>query len=111
MNDINYHVSYPDVYRYWSSNCTGYAGADCLVTALRKGWKANEICYAEDHWLAGMRLVVVFHFELRRGNETMYMPVISNPFVRRLIFQERFEVRPISERMGHLRRVRDQDAA
>jgi hypothetical protein len=111
MNDTNYHVSYPDVYRYWSKNCEQYAGCDSLLTALRQGWQANEICYSEDHWLAGMRLVVVFHFELRRGSETIQMPVISNPFVRRLIYQEAFQVRPMTERSPQARRQRDQDIA
>jgi hypothetical protein len=111
MPDTNFHVAYPDVYRYWSPNCEKYAGGDALLTKLRDGWKADQTCYAEEHWLAGMRLVVVFHIELTRGSEKMIMPVISNPFVRRMIVQESFKVKPISEKRLTARLQHDTDVA
>mgnify|MGYP005838803485 CR=1 FL=1 len=107
-NASNFHVSYPDVYRHWSANCEEYAGGDCLLTALREGWQIPETIYSENFWHSGARLVIVFHFDLTRGDETMAMPVLSNPFVRRLIRQESLTVKPLDER--RMRRERDADA-
>jgi hypothetical protein len=97
-NIANYHVSYPDVYRHWSSQCEQYAGGDALLTLLRSDWEISGALYYEEHWLAGMRLVTVYHVLLTRGEETMSIPVISNPFVRRMIRLENLPVRPLAER-------------
>ena len=109
-NVVNHHVSYPDVYRYWSVGCEAYAGGDALLTKMRQGWEIDGAIYSEDHWHAGMRLVVVFHIELVRGDEKMHMPVVSNPFVRRLIRQEALQVRSIEERAVRRQRMVDSDA-
>jgi hypothetical protein len=108
-NASNFHVAYPDVYRYWSAGCEEYAGGDALLTMLRNGWDANETVYIEDFWHSGARLVVVYHFDLTRGDEKMSVPVLSNPFVRRIIRYEGFVVKPIEQR--HSRRERDTDTA
>ncbi len=111
MSEANYHVSYPDVYRYWSPSCEPFAGGDSLLTAMRKGWSVDKTVYAEEFWLGGMRLVVILHFQIQRGDRVISMPVISNPAVRRLLYTENFEVRPISERQAQRRRQHDVDAA
>jgi hypothetical protein len=60
--------------------------------------------YREEFWHAGTRLTSVFHVTLKRGDETMVMPVISNPYARRLIYQNRITVRPIEERAQKIAR-------
>jgi hypothetical protein len=107
-NASNFHVSYPDVYRYWSHGCEAYAGGDALLTILREGWDAGDTAYVEDFWHSGARLVVVYHFDLTRGDQTLSLPVLSNPFVRRLLRQEKFKIKPVEER--YKRRERDADA-
>ncbi|MBE0691213.1 MAG: hypothetical protein IH587_13930 [Anaerolineae bacterium] len=109
MTSDNFHVSYPDVNRYWSPVCEDYAGGDALLTAMSKGWTVSPTVYEEEFWLAGMRLVVVLHFELVRGGRTMKMPVISNPFVRRLTSFEKVAIEPIADQAPHARRSRDAD--
>ncbi|CAG0947161.1 hypothetical protein ANRL1_03747 [Anaerolineae bacterium] len=94
----DFHVEYPLFIRHWSPLSENYAGADCLVTAIQKGWRVTGDIYNEEFWHAGTRLTCVFHFTLKRGDETVVMPVISNPFARRLIFQNRITLRPIEER-------------
>ncbi|MDX2137755.1 MAG: hypothetical protein SF123_06640 [Chloroflexota bacterium] len=111
-NDINYHVAYPDVYRPWSVTCEPFAGGDALLTKLRQGWEmTNETVYAEEHWHSGARLVMVYHFELIRNGEILHMPVVSNPFVRRMVRMEGFTVKPISERQIQRRRLHNSDTA
>ncbi|MCC6617107.1 MAG: hypothetical protein IT320_26780 [Anaerolineae bacterium] len=110
MATANFHVSYPDVNRYWSPVCESYAGGDALLTAMSKGWQVVSPVYEEEFWLAGLRLVVVLHFELTRNGKTMKMPVISNPFVRRLVYFENFEVVPLTDQVLQARRSRDVDA-
>ena len=95
----DFHVEYPAILRHWSPVSEKYAGADCLVTAVQRGWRVVGEIYREDFWLAGTRLTSVFHVSLERGDESMTMPVISNPYARRLISQNHMTVRPIAERV------------
>lgn len=82
----NTHEKYTEKPRHWNVRSEEFAGGDHLLTAIRLGWVVNETTlFAEQHWLSGSRPVTVYHFVLCRGKETMIMPVISNPFVERLI--------------------------
>lgn len=94
----DFHVDYPDIVRHWSPLSEKYAGADCLVTALRNGWRIVGDVYVENYWHAGTRLTSILHIKLGRDNETMLMPVISNPYARRLIYLNRITLHPIDER-------------
>ncbi len=106
----NYHVSYPDVNRHWSPKCERIAGGDALVTALMRGWTfATTNVYFEEFWLAGTRPVTVYHFELERGNERMAMPVMSNPYVRRVIRMHSLQIKSLEEKTAS--KKQDVDAA
>jgi hypothetical protein len=48
------------------------------------------------HWLTSARSVVVYFFELKRGEERLSMPVIGNPFVDKLIRQRSLVVKPLA---------------
>ena len=60
-------------------------------------WIAEKTCYEEHHWHAGTRLVTIYHFELHNGDETLHMPVITNPYVRRILREENFNVVEMNE--------------
>jgi hypothetical protein len=45
----------------------------------------NEVVKYEEYWHAGVRSVLVYHFELTLDGETMIMPVIRNPYVNRIV--------------------------
>ncbi len=110
MDSTNYHVSYPDVNRHWSPKCERIAGGDALVTALMRGWTfSSTTIYFEEFWLAGTRPVTVYHFEMQRGQERMLMPVMSNPYVRRVLRMHRLQVKPMEEKLAS--REQDADAA
>lgn len=94
----DFHVEYPLIIRHWSPLSEKFAGGDCLITAISRGWQVVGDIYREEFWHAGTRLTTVFHFTLQRGDETMNMPIISNPHVRRIIYMNRVKVRPIEER-------------
>ena len=80
------HEKYTDKPRHWNARSEAFAGGDHLLTAIRLGWEiAEPTIYAEQHWLSGTRPVTVYHFVLSRATKTMIMPVVSNPFVERLI--------------------------
>ena len=96
---VNYHVTYPDVYRHWSPHCERYAGGDSLVTMLMDGWTfTGDTVYFEEYWHAGTRPVTVFHFELVNGDELISMPVITNPYVRRVIRMHHLKTKSVSEK-------------
>ncbi|MFQ3567247.1 MAG: hypothetical protein SNJ59_09620 [Aggregatilineales bacterium] len=99
MNNIsgNFHVDYPDIVRHWSPKSEKYAGVDCLITALRRGWKLEGDIYQRDFWHAGTRQVVVFYVPLVRGDERMVMPLISNPYAQRLLYTNKIVPKPYSE--------------
>jgi hypothetical protein len=91
-NASNWHYAYRRVVRHWHTASEAYAGGDCLLTALNNGWDISERVVAHEHWRAGTRCVMVYHFELTLNGETMIMPVITNPFVERLIAENALRV-------------------
>ena len=88
----NYHVQYLDVTHHWSPRSEDFAGGDCLLTALQRGWEVAYTVEEEKYWHGDVRAVSVYHFTLRRGNQEIVMPVIENPYVTRMLFMEPFEV-------------------
>jgi hypothetical protein len=85
QNLSNFHYGYSHLVRHWHAGSEKYAGGDALFTALDNGWNVEETVVYEEHWNSGAQCVVVYQFRLRKGAESMVMPVITNPFVRRMI--------------------------
>jgi hypothetical protein len=81
----NLHYSYMDKIRHWHSESERYTGGDALYTAIENGWAIGEVVGFEEFEGTGMKAVAVYYFELSRGSEHLTMPVLNNPFVRRLI--------------------------
>ena len=81
---LNSHFDYMDVIRHWSPVSEKYAGGDALATLLNQGWQINETVLFEEYWHSGTRPVVIYHIELIRNSETLKMPVLTNPYVRRI---------------------------
>jgi hypothetical protein len=89
MNYVSQSLTdYPDFRRHWSASSEPYAGGDALLTKLNQGWATAETVRSQLHWLTSARSVVVYHFELHRGDEKLTMPVIANPFVDRFIREQ-----------------------
>jgi hypothetical protein len=80
------HEKYTDRYQHWCPQSAQYAGGDHLISAFRVGWTFEDnAVYAEQDWKSGSRPITVYNFVLVRDDETMIMPVISNPFIERFI--------------------------
>lgn len=91
-----------DIYRHWQAQSEYYAGGDALATALYLGWQANDIVLLERRWQGGSRRINIYHFELVREGETMAMPVLGNPFVERLIGEQRLRLVHLSKNKPEL---------
>ncbi len=102
----NEHYSYSETTRHWSPVSEKFAGGDALITALRRSWKLHGPVYQEDHWQSGARLVTVYHVELRCEEGTMTMPVITNPYVLRLLRVLNAQIVPFEARETIRRRER-----
>jgi hypothetical protein len=76
-----------DIYRHWHAQSEHFAGGDCLATLLLTGWTIKNAVFMDTYWLAGTRQVHVFHFEVSRGDASVSIPVLGNPYVDRLIQQ------------------------
>ena len=74
-----------DTRRHWSPTSQAYAPADVLLRYLAEGWQVSPIVGLEEHWHAGVRRVDVYHFEVNKGDQSLVLPVHSNPVVRRLL--------------------------
>jgi hypothetical protein len=98
QDSSNQHSQYPDFSRHWCDTSERFAGGDALLTAMQNDWIADETCYEQQYWQAGTRLVTIYHFALKNGDESMSMPVLGNPFVRRIIREERFKVVPFDQK-------------
>jgi hypothetical protein len=99
-NPSNRHFEYMKVVRHWHAPSEKYTGGDSLLTALYKGWTLNNVVYSEAHWYAGTRCVIVYYFELTRGAETVVMPVITNPYVERLIAETPLQQIPLEKHLS-----------
>lgn len=100
----NSHFEYMDVVRHWSSKSQKYAGGDAVMTLLSNGWRIAETVFLEEYWHAGSRCVTIFHLEMHRDDEVMNVPVLSNPYVRRMVDTMPVQVRPVSDRMRQRQR-------
>lgn len=100
----NEHYSYSETTRHWSPTSEKFAGGDALITALRCSWKVHGPVFQEDHWHSGARLVTVYHVDLRNDDSTMTMPVITNPYVRRLLRMLKVQILPVEQRESVRRR-------
>ncbi len=100
---LNAHVEYPDVVRHWSPISEKYAGGDQLITLLNQGWQIKETIFCETYWHAGSRPVEIYHMDLVRDHETLAVPVLTNPYVRRIVGTLPFHIRDIDEQTAALR--------
>lgn len=94
----NSHFDYLDVIRHWSPNSEKYAGGDALMTFLLNGWNIKDAIFYEEHWHSGVRMVMVYYFQLEYQGENCLMPVLDNPYVNRLVYSLPFPVLPLAER-------------
>lgn len=93
--------------RHWHPGSEKWAGADCLLTAMDNGWKAEPTAYCQEIWYSGARLVTIYHFELTKDGEKLEMPVITNPYARRILRRMKVMLKPIEERDAIRRRQRE----
>jgi hypothetical protein len=98
QNLSNLHYAYSHLIRHWHGGSEKYAGGDALFTALENGWEFDDSVTYEEHWSSGAQCVVIFLFELKRDGDKMTMPVITNPFVRRMLFNMDVKLVPAKER-------------
>lgn len=96
----NSHFQYMDVVRHWSPISEKYAGGDALITLFNAGWHLSETVFFEEFWHAGSRPVTIYHLVMVRGDESMNVPVISNPYVDRMMDVLPVQVRPLKERQS-----------
>jgi hypothetical protein len=85
QNLSNLHYAYSHLIRHWHAGSEQFAGGDALFTALDEGWEIDETVPYQEHWFAGAQCVVVFLCQLTRADETMTMPVITNPYVQAIL--------------------------
>ena len=95
----NYHFQYMDVStQHWSYSSEKHAGGDNLMTALSRGWKLDDTVKVETVWYAGMRSSTIYHFTLTRDGQQIDMPVLSNPYVNRMVrTEDNLKLVPIDE--------------
>ncbi len=100
----NSHFQYMDVVCHWSPTSQKYAGGDALITLLNEGWLLNETVFYEEYWHAGSRLVVIYYLTMVRDGEEMEVPVLSNPYVHRMMITLPVQVRPLAQRVSQRQR-------
>ncbi len=105
----NEHYSYFETTRHWSPISEKFAGGDALITALRCSWKVHGPVFQQDYWQSGSRQVTIYYVDLRNDEGAMTMPVIINPYVRRLLRMLDVQILPIEEREALRRREQRRD--
>ena len=96
-NQKETYEQYTATDRHFCPLSESYTGGDSLLTAQRCGWQImGQVVYRKDILLRGSRFRTMYYFRLRRGSESLTMPILSNPFVLRLIRQQSIQVLPYS---------------
>jgi len=78
--------------RHYCPRSEKYTGVDSLVARIHSGYTLRGQVFRRTIWRGGSRPVHVYYFELQRGNETIKMPVVSNPRVSQIIEQYHLEI-------------------
>jgi hypothetical protein len=94
-NPEGMHERFTSTKRHFSPDSEQYTGADSLLSAQRCGWRLVNIAYEEYILMRGGRYTSLYYFKLARGAEKMIMPILSNPFVLRMLEQRRMIVRSL----------------
>jgi hypothetical protein len=89
---VQWRLSRRNTRRHWSASSQAYAPADVLMRYLADNWTISPVVGLEEHWHAGSRRVDVYHFELVKAEESLVLPVQSNPVVRRLLQERQLRV-------------------
>lgn len=83
----NRDVEYDDDHRHWSPNSQPYAPADILFQYLRDGWLLEDKVLVQVIQCFSRRCVEVYYFRLAHDGEPVWMPIIANPVVLRLVME------------------------
>lgn len=94
LDSSNAHFAYLDVITHWCPQSQRFAGGDALLTYLDEGWEIGTKVFYEEFGQTGGRQIVVYYFELHRDNQTIRMPVITNPYVLRLVQNMSLDIVP-----------------
>ena len=91
------HEFYTSTDRHWHAGSEAYTGGDSLITAMRNGWQLLNLAYEQSVEVRGGRSVAVLHFQLVQGSDRIVMPILTNPFVERLLIDRKIMVRSMRE--------------
>lgn len=81
-------------FKHWSPATQPIASPEILINRLELGWEINTEVGVETYSYGPGREIHVYHFTLCRENDTMAMPVYSNPVVRRLLQEKKCKLVP-----------------
>lgn len=86
------------IHRHWDEVSERYTGGDALFTAMDDGWTIRGVIFRQEHWLAGVRRVTVYHVELERDGESRRMVIVQNPYVTKMLYGMDAQVVLINQR-------------
>ncbi len=87
--EIDHRPYYGDTYRHWCPDSEPYASADVLLQYLRMGWVLDKLVAVETVYHTAHRHSNVYYFTLYHDNQTIEMPVLSNPVVLDLLKRDK----------------------
>jgi hypothetical protein len=77
---------------HWSRKSQPIAPAEVLMNRLQQGWSVSNTVTCKQHQYGPGRSVDIYTFTLTHNNDTMQLPVQSNPVVRRLLREHNLEI-------------------
>lgn len=93
VHGIYTHDKFTEQHQYWCPQSEEYAAGSQLLTALRCGWTLTERrVVMREFWKSGVRPLKIYEFTLTKDHHFMVMPVLSNPYIERLIAQNKIQI-------------------
>ncbi len=82
-----FHIIDSCLKKHWCAKSERYTGADSLLTAQSRGWHMIDYTVDSSHFCR-TQCVTIYIVELMNNHDdTIFMNVIANPYMERLIQQ------------------------
>ena len=85
-------LEFDEDYRHWSPASQSYTTAEVLLQYLHCGWECLQRVTVKVLRCTSSQCVELYLFEIIKGDQHLYVPVVSNPMILRFVQERRLVV-------------------
>jgi hypothetical protein len=85
-------LAFDETYRHWSPTSQSYTTAEVFLQYLHCGWECLQQVTVKVSRCTSSQCIELYLFEIIKGDQQLYVPVISNPVILRFVRERRLVV-------------------